>query len=75
MTFWGFIFYRKNECFWNSIYERPDGFHQNIMSGPMVFIFYYARLQSREFLPLTIARDNMVIFKIRFAAIWCRIRP
>ena len=30
------------------------------MSGPMVFIFNYARLQSREFLPLTIARDNTI---------------
>ena len=51
LTYFGFIFYRKNECFWNLIYARPDGFHQNIMRGPMVFIFIYARLQSGEFLP------------------------
>ena len=49
---------RKNECFRNLIYARLDGFHQNIMRGPMVFIFLYARLQFRQFLPLIRARDN-----------------
>ena len=49
---------RKNEWFSILIYARADVFYQNIMRGPMVFIFLYARLQSRSLRPETIARNN-----------------
>ena len=39
-TLVGSIFHRKNECFWTLIYERADGFHQNIMRSPTVFILF-----------------------------------
>ena len=57
------VFSLINKRFSNSNYARTDGFNQNIMRSPMVFYFYYARLQSREFLPLITARDNRKIRK------------
>ena len=51
-------FHPLKKRFSNLIYARPDGFHQNIMRGPMGSYFLYARLQSRELLSLTIARNN-----------------